>query len=189
MGLSKTIWATPREYLRTHAPEHPVLFFSPAILQATARRFIKGFPGLVTYAVKSNPDEEVLANLVAAGVKGFDVASPVEMDTIARIAPGAAMHYNNPVRSRSEILHAVKMGVRSYSVDSHSELVKLGELLIRFVIQVFVRCAPRSDKNRIGESRLILHIHKAIAEEKRLHVIEMTLATINKLSVITPIFQ
>ena len=30
---------------------------------ATARRFIAGFPGLVTYAVKSNPDEAVIANL------------------------------------------------------------------------------------------------------------------------------
>lgn len=139
MGLSKTIWATPSDYLRTHAPEHPVLFFSPSTLQSTARRFIKGFPGLVTYAVKSNPDEGVLANLVAAGVKGFDVASPVEMDTIARIAPGAAMHYNNPVRSRTEILHAVKTGVKSYSVDSHSELVKLGELVPADGVEISVR--------------------------------------------------
>ncbi|PZX15489.1 type III PLP-dependent enzyme [Celeribacter halophilus] len=139
MGLSKTIWATPSDYLRTHAPEHPVLFFSPSTLQSTARRFIKGFPGLVTYAVKSNPDEAVLANLVAAGVKGFDVASPVEMDTIARIAPGAAMHYNNPVRSRTEILHAVKTGVKSYSVDSHSELVKLGELVPADGVEISVR--------------------------------------------------
>ncbi|WP_417273366.1 type III PLP-dependent enzyme [Celeribacter halophilus] len=139
MGLSKTIWATPSDYLRTHAPEHPVLFFSPSTLQSTARRFIKGFPGLVTYAVKSNPDEGVLANLVAAGVKGFDVASPVEMDTIARIAPGAAMHYNNPVRSRIEILHAVKTGVKSYSVDSHSELVKLGELVPADGVEISVR--------------------------------------------------
>lgn len=139
MGLSKTIWATPTEYLRTHAPDHPVLFFSPEILQATARRFLKGFPGLVTYAVKSNPDEEVLANLVAAGITGFDVASPVEMDTIARIAPGAAMHYNNPVRSREEIRHAVAVGVKSYSVDSHSELVKLGELVPADGVEISVR--------------------------------------------------
>ena len=139
MGLSKTIWATPSEYLRTHAPEHPVLFFSPAILQATARRFSQGFPGLVTYAVKSNPDEEVLTNLVAAGISGFDVASPVEIDTIARIAPHAAMHYNNPVRSRTEIAHAVKMGVKSYSVDSHSELVKLGELVPADGVEISVR--------------------------------------------------
>jgi len=139
MGLSKTIWATPTEYLRHHSPDHPVLFFSPAILQSTARRFIKGFQGLVTYAVKSNPDETVLANLVAAGVKGFDVASPVEMDTIARIAPGAHLHYNNPVRSRSEIRHAVAMGVASYSVDSHSELVKLGELVPADGVEISVR--------------------------------------------------
>ncbi|GAA3869781.1 type III PLP-dependent enzyme [Celeribacter arenosi] len=139
MGLSKTIWATPTEYLRNHAPDHPVLFFSPATLQATARRFIAGFPGLVTFAVKSNPDEQVLANLVAAGVSGFDVASPAEMDTIKRIAPHAAMHYNNPVRARSEILHAVELGVKSYSVDSHSELVKLGELVPAEGVEVSVR--------------------------------------------------
>lgn len=115
------------------------MFFAPAILQANAHRFLNGFPGLVTYAVKANPDEEVLENLIAAGISGFDVASPVEMDTIARLAPHAAMHYNNPVRSRSEIKHAVKMGVKSYSVDSHSELVKLGELVPADGVEIAVR--------------------------------------------------
>ena len=37
MGLSKTIWATPSEYLRIQQPDAPVMFFSPAVLQATAR--------------------------------------------------------------------------------------------------------------------------------------------------------
>ncbi|RVV99576.1 type III PLP-dependent enzyme [Mesobaculum littorinae] len=129
MGLSKTIWATPSEYLAKEEPENPVLFFSPATLQATARRFLDGFPGLVTYAVKSNPDEMVIANLVAAGIRGFDVASIFEIDLIRRVAPGAAMHYNNPVRSRGEIAEAVELGVRSFSVDSRSELAKLVELV------------------------------------------------------------
>ena len=87
MGLSKTIWAKPSEYLYNTRPENPVLFFAPSVLQAMARKFIEGFPGLVTYAVKSNPEEEVLSNLAAAGVRGFDVASPFEMDLIARVAP------------------------------------------------------------------------------------------------------
>lgn len=139
MGLSKTLWASPTDYLRTHAPEHPVLFFSPVMLQDTARAFIAEFPGFVTYAVKANPSEEVLENLIAAGVNGFDVASPVEMDTIARLAPEAALHYNNPVRSRSEIKHAVALGVKSYSVDSHSELVKLGELVPADGVEIAVR--------------------------------------------------
>jgi ornithine decarboxylase len=129
MELSHSIWARPSEYLASVAPEDPVIFFSPAILQATARRFLTGFPGLVTFAVKSNPDVAVIQNLDAAGIRGYDVASIWEIELIAREAPGAALHYNNPVRSRGEIARAVELGVRSFSVDSGTELEKLGELV------------------------------------------------------------
>lgn len=127
MGLSKTIWSNPTDYLRKEQPENPVLFFAPSAAQAAARRFIDGFPGLVTYAVKSNPGEAMVENLAAAGVRGFDCASPFEIDLIRRLAPDAAIHYNNPVRARHEIAYAVARGVKSYSVDSKSELAKLIE--------------------------------------------------------------
>ena len=144
MGLSKTIWTNPSEYLRSVQPENPVLFFAPAALQSAARRFIDGFPGMVTYAVKSNPGEAVVENLAAAGVRGYDVASPFEMHLIRRLAPDAALHYNNPVRSRAEIAVAVELGVKSYSVDSRSELEKLiadvpaegTEITVRFKLPV-----------------------------------------------------
>lgn len=139
MGLSKTIWTNPAEYLRTVRPENPVLFFSPAVLQAAARRFIDGFPGMVTYAVKTNPSEVVIENLSAAGIRGFDVASPNEMRLIKRLAPDAAMHYNNPVRARAEIAVAVELGVKSYSVDSASELAKLIELVPADGTEISVR--------------------------------------------------
>ena len=139
MGLSKTIWAKPAEYLANQQPENPVLFFAPGVLQDTARRFIDGFPGMVTYAVKSNPSEMVIENLAAAGVRGFDVASPAEMLMIRRLAPEAAMHYNNPVRSRSEIATAVALGVKSYSVDSRTELAKLIALVPAAGCEISVR--------------------------------------------------
>lgn len=129
MGLSKTIWTEPAEMLRQTQPDHPVMFFSPSVLQGMAQRFLRGFPGMVTYAVKSNPDEAVILNLAATGITGFDVASPAEIALVARLAPGAALHYNNPVRARSEIAFAVAHGVRSYAVDSHSELAKLIEMV------------------------------------------------------------
>eukprot|EP01036_Dinobryon_divergens_P048750 gene48750-65377_t len=129
MGLSKTIWTNPTEFLRSQQPENPVLFFSPSALQAAARRFIDGFPGMVPYAVKSNPGEEVVENLSAAGIRGYDCASSFEIDLIRRLAPDAAIHYNNPVRSRTEIAYAVEKAVKSYSVDSASELAKLIELV------------------------------------------------------------
>lgn len=129
MGLANTIWATPTDFLKTVQPEDPVLFFSPHALQAKACKFINGFPGMVTYAVKSNPSEEVIENLTAAGVRGFDVASPFEMRLVKRLAPQADLHYNNPVRSRAEIAVAVDLGVKSYSVDSVSELAKLIDIV------------------------------------------------------------
>lgn len=129
MGLSKTIWTNPTEYLRTQSPENPVLFFAPAIAQAAARRFIDGFPGMVTYAVKSNPGEAMVENLAAAGIRGYDCASPFEIALIRRLTPDAAIHYNNPVRSRAEIAFAVAEGVKSYSVDSASELAKLVDMV------------------------------------------------------------
>ncbi|SDK91061.1 type III PLP-dependent enzyme [Paracoccus chinensis] len=132
MGLTeghqaKTVWENPAEIVRSLKPENPVMVFAPTVLQDRARAFLAGFPGLVTYAVKSNPDEAVIQNLVQAGIRGFDVASPFEIDLIGRLAPMAARHYHNPVRSRAEIAHAVGAGIKAWSVDSRTELDKLFE--------------------------------------------------------------
>ncbi len=125
MQHSNPLWQNPAEIIRRLQPEHPVMVFAPSVLMATARRFLAGFPGFVTYAVKSNPSEVVIQTLVQAGVAGFDVASPDEIDLISRLAPGAARHYHNPVRARAEIAHAVAAGVKAWSVDSFTELGKL----------------------------------------------------------------
>lgn len=125
MGTRKTVWDNPADLIRHMQPDHPVMAFAPTVLQDRARQFLTGFPGLVTYAVKSNPDEAVIQNLVTAGIRGFDVASPFEIDLIGRLAPCAARHYHNPVRSRREIAHGVREGIRAWSVDSRSELDKL----------------------------------------------------------------
>lgn len=143
MNIQSNIWAKPIDYLRNHQPDHPVHFFSPTALQDKAAEFLQGFPGLVTFAVKSNPDPVVITNLVQAGVSGFDVASPNEIRLIQKYAPTAVMHYNNPVKSRSEITFAVDAGVRSFAFDSFNELEKLiahipqdAELSIRFKLPV-----------------------------------------------------
>ncbi len=122
---AKTVWENPADIIRSLRPESPVMVFAPTVLQDRARQFLAGFPGLVTYAVKANPDEAVIHNLIAAGIRGFDVASPFEIDLIGRLAPLAARHYHNPVRSQAEIAAAVAAGVKAWSVDSRSELDKL----------------------------------------------------------------
>ncbi|MEM9581400.1 MAG: hypothetical protein AAF891_12015, partial [Pseudomonadota bacterium] len=67
------------DHLAVARPDDPFYVFSKCRLDSTARRFLDGFDGLVTYAVKANPDPAVLANLWAAGVTTFDVASPAEI--------------------------------------------------------------------------------------------------------------
>ncbi|MGB8621673.1 MAG: type III PLP-dependent enzyme [Paracoccaceae bacterium] len=143
MGFTQGIWASPAEHLRATQPGHPVIYAAPSILQATARRFQEGFPGLVTYAVKANPDPLVLTNFAAAGITAFDVASPYEMELVREAVPGAVLHYNNPVRARDEIVRAVALDVASWSVDSESELAKLEgvvpagcEVSVRFKLPV-----------------------------------------------------
>lgn len=143
MGQHKTVWDNPADIVRHLAPEHPLMVFAPTVLQDRAQQFLQGFPGLVTYAVKSNPEEAVIQNLVAAGIRGFDVASPFEIDLIGRLAPRAARHYHNPVRSRAEIAHGVAAGIRAWSVDSLSELDKLFEQVPLTVEGEGVEISPR----------------------------------------------
>jgi ornithine decarboxylase len=81
----------------------------------------------------------MVENLAAAGIRGYDCASPFEIDLIRRLAPDAAIHYNNPVRARHEIAHAVARGVKSYSVDSASELQKLIEMVPAEGTEISVR--------------------------------------------------
>ncbi|MBO9479442.1 type III PLP-dependent enzyme [Shimia sp. R11_0] len=125
MRNDPALWPSPLWHLKKFTPDAPVLYFAPEVLQATARRFLQGFDGLVTYAVKANDHEAVLSNLVGAGLSAFDVASPLEMARVRAVAPDAVLHYHNPVRSRAEIAEAVGHGIASWSVDCPHELEKL----------------------------------------------------------------
>lgn len=125
---SDPIWSTPEEHLRKVLPDTAQLYVCPAEAQRAARRFQAGFPGLVSYAVKANPARVVLENLVAAGLRAFDVASVPEMRAVRDVCPDAVLHYNNPVRSRAEVAAAAGFGIASASVDCAGELDKLGAL-------------------------------------------------------------
>ncbi len=139
MNITSEIWNSPSDYLLARAPDHPVHFFAPAALQAQAKRFLDGFNGLVTYAVKANPEHAVLSNLLAAGVTAFDVASPNEIRLLRELAPHAVLHYNNPVRSKSEIRFAHKAGVKSYSVDGFREFSKIQDIIPPAGVEISVR--------------------------------------------------
>lgn len=120
--------ASPAAWLDAEHPMTPVLFWSPEALRANYARYLAGFPGQTTYAIKSNPFRPVVETLVAAGMEEFDVASPAEMELVRSVAPDARLNYHNPVRAPHEVAAALDYGIASWSVDSLTELDKLGDL-------------------------------------------------------------
>ena len=140
--LSDALWSDPEAHLAEIQPDIPVLYLSPARLRAQADRFIRHFPGQVTYAVKANPHPEVLRTLVAAGITAFDVASPAEMAAVRTASSEAVLHYNNPIRSEAEVAAGVVYGVYSWSIDDARSLAQLRdvprscEVAVRFTLPV-----------------------------------------------------
>ncbi|MCB1369090.1 MAG: type III PLP-dependent enzyme [Rhodobacteraceae bacterium] len=141
MGHIQPIWSDPAAYLARIRPEEAVLFLDPNALAHAYARFQRGFPGLVTYAVKANPERQIIDRLTALGMNAYDVASPSEIDLVRAACPDARLHYHNPIRSRREIALAKAAGVASYSVDCLSELDKLAEGLADHRVDVAVRFA------------------------------------------------
>ena len=125
---SSWIWDTPNAHFSSHLPDEPIGYFSPNALISKLSTFQSGFGGLLSYAVKANPDPDVLRCLTQNGVSIFDVASPAEIEMVRAIHPEAKLHYHNPVRSAQEIAQAKSHGIASWSVDALSELDKLGDL-------------------------------------------------------------
>ena len=108
------------------APDEPLFCFSPRQAHNVARRFRAGFPGTVTYAVKSNPTPDLVRAFVEVGITAFDVASTAEMALVRTILPDATLHYNNPIRSEAEIRQAISaFDVRHFAIDDMAGLERI----------------------------------------------------------------
>ena len=124
-------------------PEAPIQCIFPEHVRSQARAFLDKFPGDVLYAVKCNPGAEFLRHMHDAGIRHFDVASLEEARLIKGLFPkGVGLHFMHPVKSREAIRAAYKMGVRTFSLDSVGELMKiLEETKSAKDLNLFVRLA------------------------------------------------
>lgn len=116
------------ELVLSRRPEEAIHCLRPAVLAATAAHFVAEFPGDVLYAVKCNPDADVLTALWAGGVRHFDCASAAEVALVRGLFPEAVIHFMHPVKARSAIREAYRLhGVRDFVLDSAAELAKILE--------------------------------------------------------------
>ncbi len=126
MANSTEKFTDVRSLLRTEYPKHPVYCIYPHVYRETAEEFLRGFPGRVLYAVKSNADPTVLRLLIDAGVRHFDCASLPEIELVDTIDPDAKKYFMIPTRIREAARTAQeKHGVRHFVVDHLSGLSQL----------------------------------------------------------------
>jgi ornithine decarboxylase len=107
-------------------PSEPMHCLRPSVVTAAARRFVADFAGDVLYAVKCNPDPDVLRAIWDGGVRHFDCASAPEVALVRGLFPDAAIHFMHPVKARPAIRAAyTQHGVRDFVLDSADELAKI----------------------------------------------------------------
>ncbi|GAB7355226.1 hypothetical protein MBLNU459_g5779t1 [Dothideomycetes sp. NU459] len=80
------------------------------------------------YAVKCNPDPQVLRLLAELGT-GFDCASKAEIEQVLRLGVDPSrIIYAQPCKTKSYVRYAAKEGVRQMTFDNADELYKIKEL-------------------------------------------------------------
>ncbi|MBD1868996.1 type III PLP-dependent enzyme [Cyanobacteria bacterium FACHB-471] len=107
-------------------PATPFLVIDLDIIKERFQALRQLFPDAqIYYAVKANPEPEILKLLVKLGAN-FDAASLFEIEQCLRVGASAQqISYGNPIKKAQDIAQAYKLGVRLFNFDSFSELEKL----------------------------------------------------------------
>jgi ornithine decarboxylase len=136
-------FASIEDLIRRQKPVAPVYALFPEKFRTAAQRFLDAFPGDTLFAIKANPAPHVLDQVYAAGIRHFDTASLVEIETVRGRFPDAHCHFMAPVRAPGAAQAAFeKHGVTDFVIDCDYELDKLlAETKGGKKIRVFVRIA------------------------------------------------
>lgn len=120
--------AAVREFLDRNAPETPCLVLDLDVVRRRYAALRAALPDArVCYAVKANPDPDVVSELAALG-SSFDVASPGEIDLCLSLgAAPESLSYGNPIKKAAHVAHAHERGVRLFATDSESDLDNIAD--------------------------------------------------------------
>ena len=114
--------------VNTLKPDYPVYCIRPQSVKTSTQFFKKNFPGKVLYAVKTNPNKEVLKHIISNGIENFDAASINEIQLIRNLKPDAHIYFMHTVKNRNDISEAYyNLGVKDFALDTKDELIKILE--------------------------------------------------------------
>ena len=136
-------------------PDKPVYCIRKNSIQVASKFFQNKFPGKILYAVKTNPNKEVLKTIIQSGIEHFDVASVEEIKAIKQLNPNLHCSYMHTVKSRENIKEAYfKYGIRDFSLDTKDELIKILESTSNAKdLNLFVRVAVSNEHAEIDLSK------------------------------------
>ena len=143
------------ELVNTLKPDYPVYCIRPDSIKTSTQFFKNNFPGKVLYAVKTNPNEEVLKHIISNGINNFDAASVNEILLIKNLKPDAHIYFMHTVKSRSDIVKAYfNLGIKDFALDSKDELIKILEATNHAKdLTLYVRIAISNEHAEIDLSR------------------------------------
>jgi ornithine decarboxylase len=118
-----------QEFLRNRREDGPCLVLDLEVVRDNYNAFAKALPDTrVFYAVKANPDPQILDLLARLG-SCFDTASLGEIELV--LAAGASpdrISYGNTIKKERDIARAYELGVRLFAVDCEAEVEKIARV-------------------------------------------------------------
>ena len=151
MKKFKTVY----ELINNLKPSDPVYCIRKNSIKKASKYFVEKFPGKILYAVKTNPNIEVIKTLIENGIKNFDVASIKEIQEIKKIDNSLQCSFMHTVKSREAIKDAYfKFRIKAFSLDTKDELVKILEATNHAKdLELFVRIAVSNEHAEIDLSK------------------------------------
>ncbi|WP_026595549.1 type III PLP-dependent enzyme [Methyloferula stellata] len=117
------------EFLRNRQEDGPCMVLDLDVVRDNYFSFAKALPDTrIFYAVKANPDPQVLSLLAELG-SCFDTASVVEIEQV--LAAGASadrISFGNTIKKERDIARAYALGVRLFAVDCEAEVEKIARV-------------------------------------------------------------
>ena len=136
-------------------PDRPVYCIRKKSILSASNFFQKKFPGKILYAVKTNPNQEVIKTLIKSGIEQFDVASVEEIKAVREFSQSAKCSFMHTVKSHESIRDAYfKYGVKTFALDTKDELIKIIESTSGAKdLELFVRVAVSNEHAEIDLSK------------------------------------
>lgn len=126
--ISKAAWTKLLHHIALTDDEPPYLFLDKDVIREKVATIGKNIANSrVFYAVKANPDIEVLRFLNELGI-GFEIASEGELRILSSLGVDASrIITSNPVKTLKFLHEAAVYGIKYYAFDSKSEADKIAK--------------------------------------------------------------